>query len=677
MPPRLVFFLACRLLTCSTLLHVGFSSPIQNVQVVPLANNGEAISSVVLPSGTSSSKSKIALESGTNGKPVSLIEKGDKGLDNKTIPLDFSTSSSRLVNAEKDSSTSPEKKTNVTNGTQDQIVKLIERPSNGKSFFADQTTTAPTPKPEESLVDKKKTNPTGLGGEPQHKENSGESTAVKLLSEKPLVTSPSSDDEKEKKTAEGKVPIEPKGDSLASRLSSAGKEDPLPKKPPTEGFPPKPTDDPKAPKDPKTAGEKIKSDESKAPIEPKPKEAVPGKKDGGEGSKKPDVTEVNKGQLGKDPKVEPPKPKETSLLEKDLKPLSEKPTSKDETQESPVLLSLGQKTEDETKEPEFQAGLAEKKMGTDKDSRPQNDAEGVNKKKKADGQGKETPKEDSEIKPPTSLPTVDSAKDLGPEPAPKAPPPLPPKSTVPPPPPLGKGTAEPDPPVTKDSFPEAQSMRLAGNTANTLSVVKEGSTSTANQDSGGPKDKEGEDKSMSKLIYIGAGGVGLLILLVIIIIFSRKKQKKEKQSPDGEKSWGVQSEVPIEFGSGQGASQITTPLSPPMSLNGKSQRGIPVALPTPRGDEDLSGGKSFSRQLRYSNGSERNNSTRYESDYGRDVYGQDSFSAYNESDFYDNSRYKGSRDPEPRGRVDSFPIQRSTGQMSPRSERGRFPYNRR
>jgi hypothetical protein len=77
----------------------------------------------VLPSGTSSSKSKIALESGTNGKPVSLIEKGDKGLDNKTIPLDFSTSSSRLVSAEKDSSISPEK--NGTNGTQDQIVKLI------------------------------------------------------------------------------------------------------------------------------------------------------------------------------------------------------------------------------------------------------------------------------------------------------------------------------------------------------------------------------------------------------------------------------------------------------------------------------------------------------------------------------------------------------------------------
>ncbi|WAQ81572.1 hypothetical protein PtA15_1A914 [Puccinia triticina] len=634
MPPRLVFFLAYQLLAYSSLLNFGLSSPIQNVEVVPLANNGETTSAIVLPTGALNNKNKSTLGTGTDGKPVSLIEKGEKNSDNKALSLDSSTSTSRLVNAEKVTSTSLTQQTNV-NGTQDQIAKLLERPSNGKSFFADQTTTTPTPKPEGNQEEKKKTNPAGLVGELKPPvENTGQFPAVKLLSEKPLVTSPSAD--QETITAEGKASVEPKAELLAPKLSS----------PPVD----------------------LKPVELKPPKESKQKQVVPAKKDGGEASKKPETAEINKEQLRKDPKGSAPKPNEINLIGKDIKPLLEKPTSTvdptDENAEGPVLLSLGRITDEEPNETESKTGRGAKKADAEKNAGSRNDPQEASKIQSGGAHGK-----NPEDKPQKSLPTVDSAKDLGPEPAPKAPPPTAPKATTPSPPPPGKSAPGPESPDSKEKFPEAQHMRMAGNTANTLSVVQGGSNSTAAKESEGPP----EEKSQSKLlIYIGAGVVGFLVLLVSFILFAKKKQKKEKKIPGG-----VQSEIPVEFGSGEGASQITTPLSPPMSLNGKSERGIPVALPTPRGDQDLVGGKSFSRQLRGSTGYERNYSTGYGSEYGRDQYAQDAGSAYDESEFYDNSRYRGGRDQENRGRVDSFPSRRSSGRASPRSEKGRFPYNRR
>ncbi|KAI9607569.1 hypothetical protein KEM48_001518 [Puccinia striiformis f. sp. tritici PST-130] len=567
MPERLYFLLAYRLLTISLHLNFGLSSPIQNVQVVPLANNGEATISVVLTTGTSRNKTQATFDTGRDGNTFNLIEEGSKS--------DSAGSSITLTSPEKETTSGLGGKTSE-NATQAQISKLID----------------------EKLENKEKTNPAGLGGGAEPKEKFA---TVKLLSEKPLVSSPTGDDTK-------KAPDGPTPDSLASKLSSPGEKA-------KEGAAPKALPEPKDSTQPKQLTEKGNDNpkaiaDQKAPTEPKKVELAEAKRAGGEENTRPERPESKK-------KSDP------SSVGKDIKPLFEKPTT----------------TADETNE--------------------------------TGAHGKQASKEATNDKPQKALPTIDSTKDLDPEHNLKAPPPATLQATSPSAPPEKK-EKESQPPVSKEnSPPDALYMRMAGTQANTLSVVQGGSNST---DTDAQKSKEGEEKSSSKIVYIGAGVIGFIVLVVVVIIFARKQQQKENQLPEGGKSWGVQSEVPIEFGSGGGVNEITTPLSPPMSLAGKSSRGIPVTLPTRRGDEDLVGGKTFNR---YSNGSNRKYSNNYGGDNGMNSYNQyathpaDRGSAYNESEFYDNTRYRG----DPRDRVDSFPS-KILGWGISKIREGRFPYGR-
>ncbi|PLW51829.1 hypothetical protein PCASD_00822 [Puccinia coronata f. sp. avenae] len=610
MPQRAVFLLAYRLLTYSLLLNVGLSTPILNVEVVSLAKNGETTSAVVLPNGASKTKTNIAPERQI-ASPVSLIEK----IDNSNLTSSSSSGSTvRLVNTDK-TTTNLANQTSV-NGT-DQVVKLIERPSNGKSFFADQTPT----KSASNSQGNQETNPAGLDGTRNKKGLEEAGIGVRLLSEKPMVASPG-----------GPIPV-----ALVSRPSEESTQ--------TSKSTSKSTGE--------TRGEPIR--------------------------KKKDGADNNKENSRKDPKVNPSEVTGVTSLGKDAKPLTEKPTtaadSKEEINEATSFLSVEQNAENHI-ESESQAGLTDQKQAPDKSATPQNDAEGT--KKNDDMQRKTASKEATEDKTMKTLPTIDSEKDLRSEPvkggsppvAPKTSPPSPPTDKVASPPtakstPGGNGKV-PEPPSSKEDPAQAPPVRLAGKTATTLSVVKDDKHSDAH------KEDKPEEKHSSKLLYmIGAGGVGFFVLLVGLIIFARRDQKKGAQLPEGaENSYGAQSEKSNEFGSGGGAKEITVPLSPPMSLSGKSERGISVALPTPRGDEDLSGGKSFGRQLR--SGYERGYGSNYGSQYGRDNYGQyesDNGSVYNESEFYDNSRQRGGRD--------TYRNRTSDRMSSPRTERGRFPYSRR
>ncbi|KAI9606998.1 hypothetical protein KEM48_001654 [Puccinia striiformis f. sp. tritici PST-130] len=512
MPERLYFLLAYRLLTISLHLNFGLSSPIQNVQVVPLANNGEATISVVLTTGTSRNKTQTTFDTGRDGNTFNLIEEGSKS--------DSAGSSITLTSPGKETTSGLGGKTSE-NATQAQISKLIERPSNGKSFFTDLSVTKPPTKPDEKLENKEKTNPAGLGGGAEPKEKFA---TVKLLSEKPLVSSPTGDDTK-------KAPDGPTPDSLASKLSSPGEKA-------KEGAAPKALPEPKDSTQPKQLTEKGNDNpkaiaDQKAPTEPKKVELAEAKRAGGEENTRPERPESKK-------KSDP------SSVGKDIKPLFEKPTTTaDETNGAPVLLSLGQKTED----PHSHSGHAEE----------------------TGAHGKQASKEATNDKPQKALPTIDSTKDLDPEHNLKAPPP----ATL-------QATSPSAPPEKKERNLSPQSQRK---------ILLPMHYTDAQ------KSKEGEEKSSSKIVYIGAGVIGFIVLVVVVIIFARKQQQKENQLPEGGKSWGVQSEVPIEFGSGGGVNEITTPLSPPMSLAGKSSRGIPVTLPTRRGDEDLVGATINTRPI--------------------------------------------------------------------------------
>ncbi|KAI7962981.1 hypothetical protein MJO28_001075 [Puccinia striiformis f. sp. tritici] len=617
MPERLYFLLAYRLLTISLHLNFGLSSPIQNVQVVPLANNGEATISVVLTTGTSRNKTQTTFDTGRDGNTFNLIEEGSKS--------DSAGSSITLTSPGKETTSGLGGKTSE-NATQAQISKLIERPSNGKSFFTDLSVTKPPTKPDEKLENKEKTNPAGLGGGAEPKEKFA---TVKLLSEKPLVSSPTGDDTK-------KAPDGPTPDSLASKLSSPGEKA-------KEGAAPKALPEPKDSTQPKQLTEKGNDNpkaiaDQKAPTEPKKVELAEAKRAGGEENTRPERPESKK-------KSDP------SSVGKDIKPLFEKPTTTaDETNGAPVLLSLGQKTED----PHSHSGHAEE----------------------TGAHGKQASKEATNDKPQKALPTIDSTKDLDPEHNLKAPPPATLQATSPSAPPEKK-EKESQPPVSKEnSPPDALYMRMAGTQANTLSVVQGGSNST---DTDAQKSKEGEEKSSSKIVYIGAGVIGFIVLVVVVIIFARKQQQKENQLPEGGKSWGVQSEVPIEFGSGGGVNEITTPLSPPMSLAGKSSRGIPVTLPTRRGDEDLVGATINTRPILLI---EARPTTKVNSMITPDTEETHATEVRNDLIPIDDRLMMKRDNPadsqsgNKKQSVDSFPIRRSSGGVSPRSERGRFPYGR-
>lgn len=769
-----------------------FSVPLQNVEVVPLASNGEATSAIVLPAakGAPSRKENNTNETNTIIKPISLSDKGDKTITPSGSPSNSTSGTLNLGTTSKEISALASNRPDAEDAQRNAVLKLLDRPSNGKSFFSDQAgkdlEAKSTEKPQDNPTNKIAQNPKDASSKPTEKptenipieikpvniaeniqQNPGTKPAETLKDVPPVKSTNNSTENPAAKPTET-IPKE----ITPVKLTENSKENPpaKPKETPKDVPPVKPTENSRdnpaeksaeiAPKDTKpiklndsskeTAGakpaeipkentpKKPKDSPKEAPaltaetkaaekkVEVKPGEAsfTPGVK---ALSEKPLITSPSSNETSKEPKAAPKgkddtdsKPKEAaqfldtskdettgaskknkneavpkeankdpsnhkdsgnakepvkgdvSNVGKDLKPLLQKPTvsaaTKEENVELPGVFLAVSDSEETPLASEAPPQASEKKNGQKKPN-PDGGAAEIVKSTQVENPGQKGT-EDSmralEKAAPKALPTIESGAVLGPEPSPRSPAPSAPKAS-PPAPPAEK--AAPESMEMKHHEGDSHKKKLVANTNNNLNVVKAGSDPPPNVDAQAGKEK-GEEQIPNLVMYAAAGVAGFVVMIIVVLLFAKMKQKKEKKVSQGEEKFrGSQSAIPVEFGSGEAAKEITTPLSPPMSVSGRSQRSIPVSLPPPRGDEDLSGGRPMTRQLRNSSRSANKYGGTYQgSQYGGE-YGPYEGSAYNESEFYDNSRYRVNDGFSSRSR-DSY----ASNPRSVRSEKARFPY---
>ncbi|MBW0467043.1 hypothetical protein O181_006758 [Austropuccinia psidii MF-1] len=179
------------------------------------------------------------------------------------------------------------------------------------------------------------------------------------------------------------------------------------------------------------------------------------------------------------------------------------------------------------------------------------------------------------------------------------------------------------------------------------------------------------------LLFIGLGGVGFLTMLSTIIILAKFKKKREITFPSFEKSWKTtRTDIPIGFGASEKAMKITHPIriSPSQAVRGS----VPVCLPLRRNDYSDGSFQDPSRLGRtqiypypnYNHNPYPENKTYNQKNYDKascDV------SMYDESEFYNNSRYKTTETVQERGRVACFPRRSESNQGFWKEEKSSFP----